>query len=90
MKLNAREIAQDLQASEEEIIQEGLEAFLRKKLRFHRMEYRTICERYRVKSLEEMDRLIREGLVEEEEILEDFQRADYLALLIEKIEKRLA
>lgn len=90
MKLSAKEIAQDLQASEEEIIQEGLEAVLRKRLRLYRVEFRTTCERYGVESLEEMDRLIREGLVEEGEILEDFQRADYLVSVIEKLENRLA
>ena len=42
-----------------------------------------------VDSLEERDELIREGKVEESDILEDFQHVDYLTARIEGIEHLL-
>jgi hypothetical protein len=87
--LDIREVAEDLSTTEEQVLQEGLEALLRKRLRLYHAERFTICQKYGVNSLEDMDRLIREGQVEEGQILEDFQRVDYLTWLINKIEARL-
>lgn len=40
-------------------------------------------------SLEEMDKLIKNGSVEEEDILEDFQNVDYLTTQAERIRRLL-
>lgn len=40
-------------------------------------------------SLEEMDKLIKNGSVEEEDILEDFQNVDYLTTQVERIRRLL-
>ena len=84
-----KEIAQEFSLGEEELIRQGLRAFLLDKMRVLDAERRARCARFGVASLEEMDGLIRDGQVEEEDILEDFQEVDYLTTRIQHIQQML-
>jgi hypothetical protein len=42
-----------------------------------------------VRTLEDMDNLLKQGLVAEEEILEEFQNVDYLTARIDRIKELL-
>ncbi len=68
-----RQIAQEFALSEEELVRQSLRAFLLDKMQLLESERRARCAKFGVHSLEEMDELIKNGLVEEEDILEDFQ-----------------
>jgi hypothetical protein len=81
-----KQIAQEFALSEEELVRQSLRAFLLDKVQLLESERRARCARFGVSSLEEMDELIRNGLVEEEDILEDFQNVDYLTTQIEHIQ----
>lgn len=81
-----RQIAQEFVLSEEELVRQSLRAFLLDKVQLLESERRARCARFGVNSLEEMDELIKNGSVEEEDILEDFQNVDYLTTEIERIQ----
>jgi hypothetical protein len=81
-----RQIAQEFALSEEELVRQSLHAFLLDKVQLLESERRFRCAKFGVNSLEEMDELIRNGSVEEEDILEDFQNVDYLTTEIERIQ----
>ncbi|MGH8059317.1 MAG: hypothetical protein ACREOH_19115 [Candidatus Entotheonellia bacterium] len=89
MSLNVREIAEEFCLSEECLTQEGLKAFLLQQLRLLESERRARCAKFGVSTLEEMDDLLKRGIVTEEEILDDFQNVDYLTTRIERIQKLL-
>lgn len=84
-----KEIAREFSLGEEELIRHGLRAFLLDRMRMLDAERRARCAKFGVESLEEMDRLIRTGQVEEEDILEDFQEVDYLTTRIQHIQQML-
>lgn len=75
--------------SEQDLLVQGLRSFITEQSRFLRAEKQVWCARFGITSLEEMDRLIAEGAVEEKEIPDDFQNADYLTARIEHIEHLL-
>jgi hypothetical protein len=81
-----RQIAQEFALSEEELVRQSLRAFLLDKVQLLESERRARCAKFGVSSLEEMDELIRNGSVEEEDILEDFQSVDYLTTEIKRIQ----
>jgi len=81
-----RQIAQEFALSEEELVRQSLRAFLLDKVQLLESERRARCAKFGVSSLEEMDELIRNGSVEEEDILEDFQNVDYLTTEIKRIQ----
>jgi hypothetical protein len=81
-----KQIAQEFALSEEELVRQSLRAFLLDKVQLLESERRARCAKFSVHSLEEMDELIRNGSVEEEDILEDFQNVDYLTTEIERIQ----
>jgi len=58
-------------------------------LRLFRAEKQARCAKFGAASLEEMDKLIIKGAVEEEDILDDFQNVDYLTTRIERMEHLL-
>ena len=84
-----RQIAQEFALSEEELVRQSLRAFLLDKMQLLESERRARCAKFGVHSLEEMDELIKNGLVEEEDILEDFQNVDYLTAQIDRIQRLL-
>jgi hypothetical protein len=81
-----KQIAQEFALSEEELVRQSLRAFLLDKVQLLESEQRARCAKFGVHSLEEMDELIRNGSVEEEDILEDFQNVDCLTTEIERIQ----
>ena len=80
-----KQIAQEFALSEEELLRQSLRAFLLDKMQLLDSERRARCAKFGVASLEEMDKLIKNGSVEEEDILEDFQNVDYLTTQVERI-----
>jgi len=84
-----KQIAKEFALSEEELLRQSLRAFLLDKMQLLESERRARCAKFGVTSLEEMDALIKNGLVEEEDILEDFQNVDYLTTQIERIQRLL-
>jgi hypothetical protein len=89
MPLNVREIAEEFSLSEETLKQESLRAFLLEQLRLLDAERESRCAKFGVRTLEDMDDLLKQGLVAEAEILEDFQNVDYLTARIERIKELL-
>jgi len=81
-----KQIAKEFALSEEELLRQSLRAFLLDKMQLLESERRARCAKFGVTSLEEMDKLIKNGSVEEEDILEDFQNVDYLTTQIERIQ----
>jgi len=84
-----KQIAKEFALSEEELLRQSLRAFLLDKMQLLESERRARCAKFGVTSLEEMDALIKNGLVEQEDILEDFQNVDYLTTQIERIQRLL-
>jgi hypothetical protein len=64
-----------------------MRAFLQDKLHLLEAERRACCAKFGVSSLEEFDRLLIERPDEESQMLEDFQRVDYLTHCIEEIKQ---
>ncbi len=89
MALDVRKIAEEFSLSEEALTRESLRAFLLEQLRLLEAERQARCAKFGVTTLEEMDELLKQGVVTEEEILEDFQNVDYLTARIERIKKLL-
>jgi hypothetical protein len=87
--LDIEELAREFALSEEDWIVHGLRAFVTEQLRLFHAEKRARCAKFGVNSLEEMDKLIAEGVVEEDEILDDFQNVDYLTARIERLGRLL-
>jgi hypothetical protein len=89
MPLNVQEIAEEFSLSEETLKQQSLRAFLLEQLRLLDAERESRCAKFGVRTLEDMDNLLKQGLVAEEEILEDFQNVDYLTARIDRIKELL-
>lgn len=83
------ELAQEFALSEQDLIAKSLRAFVIEQLRVLQAEKRARCAKFGVTSFEEMEKLIAEGSVEEEDILDDFQNVDYLTTRIEHLEHLL-
>ena len=84
-----KQIAQEFSLSEEELLHQSLRAFLLDRMQLLESERRARCAKFGVSSLKEMDTLIKNGSVEEEDILEDFQNVDYLTTQIGRIRQLL-
>ena len=82
-------IAETLGLKKEELIKNGVKAYLESELRRLNAEIIIIHNRYSVRSLEELDKKISKGALNETETLEDFTKLDYLEDKKEKIEKIL-
>lgn len=82
-------IAETLGLKKEELIKNGVRAYLKSELRRLNAEIIIIHNRYGVKSLEELDKKISKGVLNETETFEDFTKLDYLEDKKEKIEEIL-
>ncbi|MEO0249221.1 MAG: hypothetical protein ABIN58_06690 [candidate division WOR-3 bacterium] len=71
-------VAQELRISEEELLRQGLRAFLERQLRAVKAEIFEICGRYGVSGVEEMEARYRDGTLEEADSWRDLQRLDHL------------
>ena len=83
------EDGREFSLSEGDLMAQGLRAFILEQLRLLQAEKEARCAKFGVKSLEEMDELIRQGKVAEEDILDDFQNVDYLTARIERLQQLL-
>lgn len=85
MATTLEQIAEDFFFSKEELIQQSLKAFLFNQFQLLEAERHAIFAKFGVNSLEEFDQLIIDNPEEESNLLEDFQRVDYLTYRIKQI-----
>jgi len=86
MTISVQAVAQQLAISPADLQRQAILAFLRERARFYNAERLRLCRKYGVSSLQEMDRLICQGEVDEETILQDFQRVDFLTAELRKLD----
>lgn len=84
------EAARQLGSSTEDILAEGLRAFLEKELRNVKIEIFEIAQQYGVSSAEELEARYRDGTVEESTSWRDLQRLDHLEYRRDQLEALLA
>ena len=89
MPVNVETIAKEFSLSEEDLIKESLRAFLLAQLRILDADRRARCAKFGVSDFEGMERLIEQGAVSEEAILEDYKEVDYLTGRIEQAKAML-
>lgn len=82
-------LAEEFNLSRENVLEQGVKAFLEKQLRAVKAEIFKIAGKYGVVSVEEMEARYREGTLEEKETWADFQRLDHLEYRKEQLEKLL-
>ena len=71
-------VAQELHVSEDDLLRQGLRAFLERQLREVKAQIFEITGRYGVSSVEEMEARYRKGTLEEADSWRDLQRLDHL------------
>lgn len=89
MALDVVSVAKEFSLTEEAVERESLRAFLLQQFHLLESDRRVRCAKFGVKTLEEMDELLRRGKVEEDAILEDFQEVDYLCHRIGRVQAML-
>ena len=85
MSLTIDAVANQLTIPPKELWQQALQAFLKEQARFYNIERLRLCQKYGVASLQEMDALVVQGKVDEETILTDFQRVDFLTAKLRQL-----
>lgn len=90
MSLTLHAVADQLAIPSKDLWRQALQAFLREQTRFYHVERLRLCQKYGVSSLQEMDQLLIEGKVEEEDILADFQRVDFLTAKLRQLDELTA
>jgi len=85
MATSFEEVATVLRIKKENLVEEGLKAFLREKLRGLNAEITTIYLKYGVSSFEELDAKINKGELNETDTFDDFTRVDYLEGMKDKL-----
>jgi hypothetical protein len=90
MSLSIDAVAHQLAIPSAELWRQALQAFLREQARFYNVERLRICQKYGVASLQEMDELVAQGRVDEETILPDFQRVNFLTAELRKLDELMA
>ena len=78
-------LAAKFSLSKDELIQKGIKAFLLNQLHLFEVERRKIFALHDVHTLDEFDQLLINNPDEESDLLESFQRADYLTHRIDEI-----
>lgn len=89
MPVDIRDIAKEFSLTEEALTRESLRAFLLEQLRILDAERQARCAKFGATTLVDMDELLKQGVVTEEAILEDFQHVDYLTSRIERVKAML-
>lgn len=77
-----KEVAKKFLRTEQEIVTEGVRAFLRDRLRVLEVERQHLLAKYEVPNLEELDAYVAAHPERESDSLPDLQRADYLVAQI--------
>jgi hypothetical protein len=90
MSLTIDAVANQLAMPSSEVRRQALQAFLREQARFYNVERLRLCKKYGVSSLREMDELVAQGKVDEETILADFQRVDFLTARLRQLDELIA
>jgi hypothetical protein len=90
MTMTIHAVADRLAIPASELRQQAVRAFLREQARFYNVERLGLCQKYGVTSLQEMDRLLAQGMVDEEVILQDFQRVDFLTAKLRQLDELMA
>jgi len=85
MVVSFEEAAKMLHMEKKKLVEEGLKAYSRERLRELRAEITAIYLRYGVSSLKELDEKINKGELNESDTFDDFTRLDYLESEEEKI-----
>lgn len=78
-------VAESFSMSPDDLVEQGLKAFLQDQLALLDSEYKSLLTKHRVKTLDEFDNLIADNPDIETDLLPDFQRADFLDARMEKI-----
>ena len=73
-----REVAEELQIPEDDLIRMGVHSYLERQLRTVQAEIFEMTSSYKVSSVEEMEERYREGTLEEADSWQDLQRLDHL------------
>ncbi len=89
MSVDVSSIAKEFSLSEEDLARKSLRAFLLEQLRLLEAERKARCAKFGATDLWDMERLMVEGKVEEEAILEDFQKVDYLTTRVQRVKAML-
>jgi len=90
MSLTIHAVADQLDISANDLWRQAIQAFLREQTRFYNVERLRLCQKYGVTSLQEMDGLVAQGKVDEEIILQDFQRVDFLTAKLRQLDGLMA
>ena len=89
MTVSVEAIAETLGLKKEELIKNGVKAYLESELRRINAEIIIVHNRYGVTSLNKLDEKINKGELSETETFEDFTKLDQLEAKKEKIEQIL-
>ena len=89
MSINVSIIAKEFSLTEEELHRKSLRAFLLEQLRLIDADRQARCAKFGATDLWDMERLMVEGTVSEEAMLEDFQEVDYLTDRAERVKAML-
>ena len=89
MSLDASDVASEFSLSEDELTLASLRAFMLEQLRLLEADRKARCAKYGVANLWDMEKLMEQGKVDEEVILEDFQKVDYLTTRVQRIKAML-
>ena len=89
MSVDVSSIAKEFSLSEEDLARKSLRAFLLEQLRLLEAERKARCAKFGATDLWDMEWLMVEGKVEEEAILEDFQKVDYLTTHVQRVKAML-
>ncbi|MFQ5629303.1 MAG: hypothetical protein ACE5I1_11120 [bacterium] len=73
-----KEVAQKFALTEQQVVEEGVKAFLQAQLHYIEIERQQIFAKFGVHSLEDLDSYINIHPDKETDILPELQRADYL------------
>jgi hypothetical protein len=80
-----KNLASKFSLSQEELVKEGIKAFLFNQLHLLEIERRKIFKHYGVQAIDEFDQLLINNPNQESDLLENFQRTNYLTHQIEEI-----
>ena len=89
MSLDASDVASEFSLSEDELTLASLRAFMLEQLRLLEADRKARCAKHGVANLWDMEKLMEQGKVDEEVILEDFQKVDYLTTRVQRIKAML-
>lgn len=90
MSLAIDSVANQLAIPAKDLRRQALQAFLREQTRFYNIERLRLCRKYGVTSLQALDELVAQGKVDEEVVLADFQRVDFLTARLRQINELMA